>query len=215
MAGSWNLFTAINSGQLTQRWDKNEVELEVRVSFTRMLAIVTVMVFGFMGSFLLADAKMEFPVRIGLLCVGWSWLFGMNYLISVLRLRSWVKALINSGLELPQKTPWWKFDEGAGSKIGQPLKEFQPKWQPAWLEKIRWRWKAPLIIWTAVILWNAILFPFVGPSFTEIRHHFGLLVYVMWAFSGIFIIIGPYLLGLGIEHWNEQIRERIKKNKYN
>jgi len=84
---NWNLLIAISSGSIVFRKTEGGVEATYRISFLQMFLFVTALV----G--LAFSISPKEPIYI--FGVMWLWLFGMNYLITIIRFPSSLRAALN------------------------------------------------------------------------------------------------------------------------
>jgi len=85
---SWNLLGAVNSGSVAFHQRERGVEIHYRLSFVQMLVFVSAMVVLFFGLYPVLAMSPQARVPLPALGVAWLWLFGGNYVITVLRFRS-------------------------------------------------------------------------------------------------------------------------------
>jgi hypothetical protein len=183
--------------------------ISVEVTFTQMLVLVSAMVFGFMGTVMVAKAHEPLATSVPILCAMWLWMFGVNYLFTVSRIKSWTKSLFADPAAAP--VPWWKFTFEKRPDFKKPLKPFEPAWQPAWLRNIPWRWKLTAGMVVVLGVWNTVMFwPEGDKSFAVFWQ--GALKSVLGINIAIFLII-PYFIGRSIEKWNEQVEKKNRQRK--
>jgi len=65
------------------------------LSFLRMLLLVSAVVFGVIGLFILSAQKMPLTAKVVVLAVAWLWLFGTQYLITRLRFPRFVRRILS------------------------------------------------------------------------------------------------------------------------
>ena len=70
------------------------VDLRFDVSFVQAFWIVTAMVLGFFGPFMVRDDGIGWGVRLLVLAAAWLWLYGANVVIARLRFSSWLAAAV-------------------------------------------------------------------------------------------------------------------------
>lgn len=81
---NWNDLVSIGSGEIRLSQRGERVLIHYRISFVQMFIIVSVMVgliFGFVAQ-----------APLGFIVVGWLWLFGGNYLITLYRFPRFLRA---------------------------------------------------------------------------------------------------------------------------
>jgi hypothetical protein len=90
---NWNILAPFNSGTLTIEPEDTSLRVRYRLSTVRMLLFVTAAV----GLISAIPAWQELSRGEGLqkaaeiFSAGWLWLFGMNYLIGMIRIPIWLK----------------------------------------------------------------------------------------------------------------------------
>ncbi len=89
LASSANMLAGIGSGELSVQPKGGGLVVVYRLRFTQMLALVTVMVFGFFGPFLLAGPNLREAVAI--LVGSWMWLFGGNVVLTLIKFPRWIR----------------------------------------------------------------------------------------------------------------------------
>jgi hypothetical protein len=62
------------------------VSIFYRVTFSEMLIAVTLMMAVFVGPVVAFSSRVPVPGRIGVILIGWSWLFGGNFALAWWRL---------------------------------------------------------------------------------------------------------------------------------
>jgi hypothetical protein len=208
--GKLNPVAMISSGELEIMEENGEIVVTATMRFTAMLIISSLMVFGFMGSFMFHDQKTELKQGIPILIAGWLWIFGINYLVSTSRIRTWVKGLYSRSEEkINAQVPWWKFSLNSKSIKTGALKPFEPNWQPLWLRRIPWRWKMLLFVNTAAIAWNGLLAMILGrDGFFGGRKIFEGPFSIFMALNGLMFLVAPYFAGRALEKWNEKVAKK-------
>ena len=98
---NWNLLVSIDSGRITFRPHDDGVELRYRISFIRMLIIVTAMVVAVFGFFPVMSWGPQSRVPLPMLLFAWCWLFGGNYVITVSRFPSALRSALRTAGATP------------------------------------------------------------------------------------------------------------------
>jgi hypothetical protein len=94
-----NLLVSFSTGRLTLDHDNaGKVVVEYQLRFIELVVTCTVMVFGFVGPFIFfqQDPDLNLVEKIALLTGAWCWLVGGNYVITMIRFRSFVRRLLNN-----------------------------------------------------------------------------------------------------------------------
>jgi hypothetical protein len=79
-----NVLAVIDRGRLSVQEDKGQIEVRYVVGFHRALVLVTAMVLIGVAPWLLFG-KLPFMTGLLYVCMFWLWLFGTNYLITLIR----------------------------------------------------------------------------------------------------------------------------------
>ena len=91
---NWNQLISISSGEIRLSQRGELVLIDYRISFVQMFIIVSMMVgliFGFV-----AQAPLGFVV------VGWLWLFGGNYFLTLYRFPRFLRAAAEKAIQNPE-----------------------------------------------------------------------------------------------------------------
>ncbi len=91
---NWNQLVSISSGEIRLSQRGELVLIDYRISFVQMFIIVSMMVgliFGFV-----AQAPLGFVV------VGWLWLFGGNYFLTLYRFPRFLRAVAEKATQNPE-----------------------------------------------------------------------------------------------------------------
>ena len=83
---NWNVLVPISKGVLHVQPRDDGVSIFYRVTFSEMLIAVTVMMAVFVGPVVAFSSRVPVPGRIGVILIGWSWLFGGNFALAWWRL---------------------------------------------------------------------------------------------------------------------------------
>ena len=206
---SWNMLTAVSSGQIVLEKEGSEIAATVEVFFTTALIIATTMVFGFLGLLLSQAGTVGTPELIIGLAGAWAWLFGGNFAITAFRLRNWAK------LNFPQGNPNTKKAEvsfrASKASVERPA-PFDPDWQPQWIKPLPWSRKLPLVSYLLIITWNVLMVTLIG--YNNIVDRFLIfpksLLYPVLIFGIVMGVVAPYEIGKNLDRWNERVRLRNK-----
>lgn len=98
-----NLLISVDSGAIAAEVDGAAMKISYRLRTVRLCAIVTAMALCGAVAIYSVDRDVVRAAGIGLLV--WSWLFGANYLITLLRFRWFVKECVRDGLAGSIGTP--------------------------------------------------------------------------------------------------------------
>jgi hypothetical protein len=87
MVGNWNVLVPVSSGAIEVRAGP-DAGISYRFSCLQMLVLVSAMA---LGVAVVIPASEPVAIRLGAPVAMWAWLFGMNFLISTVRLRTFVR----------------------------------------------------------------------------------------------------------------------------
>lgn len=90
---NWNILVSVSSGEISIEETAEAISIHYVLKFTEMLIIASLMVVGGFGAVLWQAPNLSFVPKVMLLAVAWSWLFGMNYLITILRFPSFIRKI--------------------------------------------------------------------------------------------------------------------------
>jgi hypothetical protein len=90
-----NVLAVIDRGRLSVLEDKGQIEVRYVIGFHRALILVTAMVLVGFAPWLLFG-KLPFMTGLLYVCMIWLWLFGANYLISLVRFPRFLRTSIRA-----------------------------------------------------------------------------------------------------------------------
>src|SRR3569832_1686009 len=92
-SGSWNILVPFDSGSLRIETEDTALRVRYRFSTVRMMLIITGMmaVLFALGLQHKINHPTDWQVTLKFAGIGWLWLFGMNYLIGMIRVPLWLK----------------------------------------------------------------------------------------------------------------------------
>ncbi len=90
-----NLLTAIGSGELLVQPKSGGLVVVYRLRFTQML-FISLMVFGFLGPFVLSSPNLSSAQALVLLAGAWMWLFGGNVALTLIRFPRWIRRTLGT-----------------------------------------------------------------------------------------------------------------------
>lgn len=86
-----NLLVAINTGRLQVEPYHSGVRVSFRLEFLQIFWMVSAMVLGFLGPFVLSSSNLSWGEAALVLLGFWLWLFGGNVLITLFRFPRWIR----------------------------------------------------------------------------------------------------------------------------
>lgn len=93
---SFNILMPVSSGSITAEEFDNEFHINFTLSFTQLFVFTTVITPIFFGITLAIETAWNFIEITSFILIAWFWLFGANYLVTILRFPRLIKKSISS-----------------------------------------------------------------------------------------------------------------------
>lgn len=98
---SWHILTAISFGKISVRNLNNKISIKYYLNFRVFLIVSLILILGLLApiSFFYSNPAMplEKLVWVIYLILGWLFLFGGNYLITIIRFPCFIQKIVQSG----------------------------------------------------------------------------------------------------------------------
>jgi hypothetical protein len=91
LVSGWNILLPFSSGRIDVQDNRDSIHIKYKLSTLELLIGVTLMMIVFLATASHKNFNFTMTQRMWLLVFGWIWLFGMNYMIGLVRFPRWLR----------------------------------------------------------------------------------------------------------------------------